>query len=165
MKEWCEDSRGHRFLNLSALVFIPAVIPESLPRADQEIPYLLLQQEQQQIQFPMEQSPPELYEQPLPQEHKPISPQTHDRRVLELQQHLQHQQASHEQIPLLKEKLHETEMSQLKLKLEELQVQLEHHPVQQHHPRYQLYQWPINLQPMTKKQRCNAQILILKYHD
>jgi hypothetical protein len=147
----------------SSLVSCQAVIPQSpvdMPQADQEIPYLHQQQEQQQILLHrdlLHYDDP----QPLPQEQKPISPQTHDFRVLELQQHLQHQQASHEQIILLKEKLHDTKMSQLKLKLEELRDQLDNRlsyqpNQQQQHPRYQPYHRPINQQRYQPLQQINC---------
>jgi hypothetical protein len=179
MKEWFANSRGHLFSGMfrlftSSLVASQAVIPQSpidMPQADQEIPYLHQQQEQQQILLPVEEQPhqqmPPLElqheRQPLPQVQKLISPQTHDRRVLELQQHLLHQQASHEQIIILKEKLHETEMSQLKRKLEELRDQpenrnrLSYQPnQQQHYRRYQPFQRPINLQRYQTLQQINC---------
>jgi hypothetical protein len=73
-------------------------------------------------------------EQPLPQELQPITYRQQDQRVLELRHHLRLQQASYEQIILLKEQLHET--SQLKAQIKELRDQLKN----RNRPRYQPYQ-------------------------
>jgi hypothetical protein len=129
------------------------VIPKAIPsQADEEIPFLPQQQEQPQILLCMKQLPRDLLqhekrlklhlEQPLPQELQPITYRQQDQRVLELQQHLQHQQASYEQIILLKEQLHEAETSQLKAQIKELRDQLEN----RNRPRYLPYQQPINQQ-------------------
>jgi hypothetical protein len=117
----------------------------TLPQADQQLPLLSQPQKHVSILSTMDRRYVEqFYQQQCVQQHQ-------DQQVLELQQHLQHQQASQEQIILLKEKLHEVEMSQLKTQIKELRDQLD----DRHRLNYQPYERPINQLRYQPQQQIN----------
>jgi hypothetical protein len=67
-------------------------------------------------------------------DHQLFAPRNQDPQILELQQHLHHQQASHKEIIHLKDKLYESEISRLNMENKQLRFQLEspHHQI--YHP-------------------------------
>jgi hypothetical protein len=73
-----------------------------------------------------------------PQDQPLFAPRHQDPQVFELQQHLQHRQASHKEIILLKDKLHESEISRLNRENTQLRFQLESR-------HQQVYQPPLHL--------------------